>query len=485
MSDPERDRVCTRQGGRARRPSRASLLVPLVGAILALGATRAPAGDSPMWALRADGTFSPLVDVCVGQVEEVEYVAVWQALDDFETRYVGRPENAVATEWIRDHLAGLGLEVEYHEYEQTPTSFGTKRNVIATHPGASRPDEVVYVTAHFDSINRRGDQAHAPGADDNASGVAAVLETARVLSAHRFARTIRFALFNGEELGLVGSEAYVEDVARHEDIVGVLNLDMIAYAGVDPLPPDIWIFYADEETGELASLLTTACETYLPDDLEPRPALEIVDASDHQPFLDHGQPALLIHEAEVWGEDFCPWYHSTDDRIERYPRDYPTHVTMATLAATAQLAEPWDCNENGRDDAEDLALGSSTDCDLDGLPDECAVRWGLLSDEDGDGVPDECASGVGFLRCDARGDGTLDLADAIDILAHLFRGGVELPCQKAADCDDSGSLDLTDAIRLLVHLFAGGAAPAPPFPGCGPDPTPDGLTCEAFCSVEE
>jgi hypothetical protein len=82
-----------------------------------------------------------------------------------------------------------------------------------------------------------------------------------------------------------------------------------------------------------------------------------------------------------------------------------------------------------------------------------------------------------FLRGDAGADGRVDLSDAILILDHLFRGGAAPPCEKAADADDSGTLSLTDALRILGHLFAG-AGPLPePSAGCGPDSTPDGLSC--------
>lgn len=87
-----------------------------------------------------------------------------------------------------------------------------------------------------------------------------------------------------------------------------------------------------------------------------------------------------------------------------------------------------------------------------------------------------------FLRGDVDGSGRLAVSDAIRILVHLFQGDpTAVPCADAADADDSGAIDLADAVQLLSGLFLGGMAPAAPFPGCGPDPTEDGLGCEEAC----
>lgn len=75
---------------------------------------------------------------------------------------------------------------------------------------------------------------------------------------------------------------------------------------------------------------------------------------------------------------------------------------------------------------------------------------------------------------------TLEVADAVNLLRYLFLGEFIPPCLESIDVDDSGSIDVADAIRLLVYLFLSGPAPAGPFPSCGQDPTPAGLSCESF-----
>jgi hypothetical protein len=85
-----------------------------------------------------------------------------------------------------------------------------------------------------------------------------------------------------------------------------------------------------------------------------------------------------------------------------------------------------------------------------------------------------------FVRGDANGDGSINLVDPIATLVYLFAGGQAPGCLQAADADDSGDVSTGDAIHLLTYLFASGPVPAEPFPSCGSDTTPDGLTCERF-----
>lgn len=90
-------------------------------------------------------------------------------------------------------------------------------------------------------------------------------------------------------------------------------------------------------------------------------------------------------------------------------------------------------------------------------------------------------SGAGdFIRGDCNADSTVNVADAIRILAFLFGGDSAPPCADACDCNDDGQVNIADAIAKLGFLFGAGPPPPPPFPNCGPDPNPDGLGCSAF-----
>ncbi len=130
-----------------------------------------------------------------------------------------------ATQYAYEHFDALGLPVQYHTYNLS----GMKRNVIAEQPGLSQPERIFMVTAHLDDTSQ-SPYTLAPGADDNGSGSTGVLIAADILSQFDFDCTIRYALFTGEEQGLVGSYYYAQDAyANGDDIEGVLNLDMIAY----------------------------------------------------------------------------------------------------------------------------------------------------------------------------------------------------------------------------------------------------------------
>ena len=161
-------------------------------------------------------------------VEKVSSLAIKNTISDlvaYETRFPYQKQLEVADylcESLKVHITTTG----FHEYLLEGANW---KNVIGTIPGKTNPEEVVIVSAHLDS---KSDErlVFAPGADDNASGCAAVLELARILSEHSFEKSIRFIFFSREETGWEGSAAYVKSIDRNkEKISAVINLDMIAY----------------------------------------------------------------------------------------------------------------------------------------------------------------------------------------------------------------------------------------------------------------
>ena len=140
---------------------------------------------------------------------------------------------------VQDWLVGRYKEMKgidtvmLHDFPVPYFEEGTADNILAIQWGTTTPQEFVVCGAHYDSWNADGydpDTIRSPGADDNASGVAGILETARILSHYTFDRSIIYGNWCAEEAGLIGSAAYAHDCAEQDmDIVGYFNLDMTGY----------------------------------------------------------------------------------------------------------------------------------------------------------------------------------------------------------------------------------------------------------------
>jgi hypothetical protein len=247
---------------------------------------------------------------------------------------------SMATRYAYEQFAGLGLVVTYHNYVWSGHQL---RNVVAEKPGSVDPDEIYLITAHVDDLP---EGSLAPGADDNGSGSVAVLMAARLLVPHRFAHTVRFVLFTGEEQGLRGSDVYAAYCQAHgENIRGVVNLDMIGYntgepvfdayarSGSDPAAP---------ESRQLANIYSDVVGIY-DLDLVPRRidinAYPLAWGSDQWSFLRRGYPAILVIE-DYAGGDFTPHYHKTSDRLDTLDLKFFRDLTRAAVATIAHLGRP-------------------------------------------------------------------------------------------------------------------------------------------------
>src|SRR5262249_6258899 len=196
-------------------------------------------------ALRAAGThaFAPIaadVRAVLARVSTPRIFDYEKALFDIESKHVSKPGNRRAAEFLFKTYASFGYEPEYQWFEpavrrrtnareatDAPPAPADNRtaNVVATLRGTVNPEIVYVVSSHYDSVEA------GPGADDDSSGTAALLEAARVLAGHPQPATIVFASFTGEESGLLGSREFVRRaVAAHTHVAGALNNDMIGWA---------------------------------------------------------------------------------------------------------------------------------------------------------------------------------------------------------------------------------------------------------------
>lgn len=273
----------------------------------------------------------PLIETIVSLVSNPNLGSNVQTLQDFGTRYASTTNCEAAGESLFSSFSALGLDDV--RFESFSFSSHTSRNVVAEKTGVTYPDDIYVISSHYDSTST-SPMSLAPGADDDASGAAAVLEAARVLAPYPLDFTVRFIAFSAEEWGLYGSRAYAAAAqGAGERIRGVINLDMIAYA--DALPEDLQII-VNPASEWLADAFLAAAANY-----GVLSATKKVDASfvysDHGPFWDSGYAAMLAIEDEPLAN---PYYHTADDTRDKLEMDFFTGATRAALGLLAELAQP-------------------------------------------------------------------------------------------------------------------------------------------------
>ncbi len=254
-----------------------------------------------------------------------------------------------AAEYIYDKFRSYGLDVEYDPFPHEVLTQGNyeMRNVMATLPGKGIDTRRTYIIcSHYDSIATKSTNwlmdwktLPAPGADDNASGTAAVLEAARILSQYDFEHTIKFVAFSGEELGLHGSKHYTELAAENgEDIAGVLDFDMIAY---DPDQPDMDVI-TNAASEWLADRMLSVQRRY---NIGPLTMNKIINPemvySDHAPFWQKGWNAILsIDNSDFDSPEFYPFMHTAEDTIDKLDFDMSSKMVQIAVGTLASLADP-------------------------------------------------------------------------------------------------------------------------------------------------
>jgi Zn-dependent M28 family amino/carboxypeptidase len=254
-----------------------------------------------------------------------------------------------AARYLREALHDVGLAVETQEFEVERTPVV---NVESALEGGALREQIVVVGAHYDSI------AGSPGANDNATGAAAVLELARLLAPERLPCTLRFVLFVNEEppyyLGAaMGSRRYAKRCrARGERVVAMLSLETIGYYTVAPgsqaYPFPFGLLYPSTGNfigfvGNLASWgLVRRCvrsfrrHTAFPSQWLVAPAWTVgVGWSDHSSFWEQGYPAVMVTDTALFR--YGP-YHSSEDTPEKIRYDCAARVVAGLARVVIDLA---------------------------------------------------------------------------------------------------------------------------------------------------
>ncbi len=259
--------------------------------------------------------------------------------------YSGEPV-AKAAQYVYEYMQARGYDVSYHDYWLSGYAL---RNVAGEKQGLVHPDQIFLLTAHLDS--RAADWPHnpAPGADDNASGSAALLVAADLLADLDFAYTIRIVFFTGEEQGRYGSYHYALDAANAgEDILGVLNLDMIAWdaEGEPDLDLHSHLSGYEDDSDKLADLFVAVVDVYGLD-LKPQIVENGTIFSDHSRFWDRGYAAILAiedyynaYESPAEPRDWNANYHTANDRLNTLNLAYFCEYARAGMATFIHLAGP-------------------------------------------------------------------------------------------------------------------------------------------------
>jgi photosystem II stability/assembly factor-like uncharacterized protein len=274
-------------------------------------------------------------------------------------------------------------------------------NVVATITGSVNPTYEYLITAHYDDVSQTA-MTYAPGADDNASGTAAVLKAASIMKDYNFQNTVKFVCFPAEEQGLIGSYMYAGKAnSRGDNIRGVLNFDMISYDGNHDGHIEV---HTDSNSMYLANLFINTISDYGLGFTTNKIIINTGnDYSDHASFWEYNYKAILGIEDDY---DFNPYYHTTGDKVSAFDTTYFRKYCQAGLAALATLAIPY---------------------------------------------------------FDLRGDVNLDMkvsvSDVVFLINYLFKDGPAPLLPSLGDVDCLGEINVSDIIYLINYLFKGGPAP--------------------------
>ena len=258
---------------------------------------------------------------------------------DREGEGIGAARRWVFNEFIRVGNGRLLVEIDEFPLNQNGISY-PQQNIVATLPGNGTHPGAIVITAHYDSrtIDPNDGFSFAPGANDNGSGVALLLEMARIMSGREWNQTIIFLATSGEEQGRHGSIHFVTermlgglqvDAAMNNDIIG-------GHAGI---PPSLRMFAPgpfDSQPRQLARYIEFINTSYAPDfpitwiDGEDRPERW----GDQISFLQAGLPAVRLTESEE-NRDF---QHNSADTSEKLDYNYLRRVVQANVAAVANMA---------------------------------------------------------------------------------------------------------------------------------------------------
>lgn len=312
----------------------------------------------------------------LSQVDEASLLSFMETIVG-ERNAISAPEHlADVRSFINETFTNADLQTENHEFVFSSTAM---YNVLGRKQGAKEESTTYIIDGHYDGVQG------SPAADDNGSAVAGMLEALRILSQYSFEHSIRFIGFDAEELGLIGSNRYIQNgIKPFENIEGVLNFEMIGYYsdepntqtlpfGFDMLFPeaaqqvasnqfrgDFITVVGNTPSNSLVQSFVSAAETYVPElnflsvavpgDGSIAPDLR---RSDHASFWDNNMKAVMLTD----GANFRNLnYHTPGDSLGTLNFEFMKNVVKATIATAAELAVPISASYAQQDLSEVLSI---------------------------------------------------------------------------------------------------------------------------------
>jgi hypothetical protein len=275
-----------------------------------------------------------------GKINPDSIQSYMQALEDFGARFCLAGNRREVAEWIRDKFIAFGYtgahldSFQFNRWYAGTWYLTWQYNVIAPYEGYQNPDSIFVLGAHHDAIVPYSSNPFiiAPGADDNASGVAATLEIARVMKHYGYqpAYTIKFITFAAEELGLHGSWNYANKAANAgKNIICMINLDMVSYCAlpenewkvrIQKYPNSDWFTNLAHQIIQNHTILTAVEST------------QYIQYSDSWPFYSNGYNAIFFIE-----DQFTPYYHTVNDLVATTNKHYAAEMTKISLGMLIYL----------------------------------------------------------------------------------------------------------------------------------------------------
>lgn len=253
------------------------------------------------------------------------YDHVYHLSENIGPRVYGTEAELETVEYLADQFESYGYtDVEIQPF---PARNTTAYNVVATkYPNNRNMDsgQILIVGAHHDTV------PGSPGANDDASGTGVMLELARVMANAPTDTEIRFVAFGAEEIGLVGSRYYANNMTQDEvdRTVGMFQLDMVGSRDAG----DLIMFTVDGQQNTVTDLAASAGARVSQNEIPP---FSMLGRSDHVPFYERGIPAALFIHTPLE-----PWYHTPEDTIDKISIEKLEDVARIVGAAVYHAARP-------------------------------------------------------------------------------------------------------------------------------------------------